>query len=549
MWLRNRAGPIAATAAGLIGILYFYRGFFFTRFTYVQGDPADGRLTSFLGTHWLDPFRWGSWQDTGMFYPLTETIGFSDWMFLNGMLSAPFAVLGIADEVAFQWSLIVLSLIGYASMVLLLRRGPGVGWPLSIVAGLVFVFGNNVYVASEHPQLAPVVLLPLLALLTLTAWRRASHRFWWALLPGLLLGLILVTAFYIFWYVLLASAVLGLVGFLYAPTRHQLRSHATRIGILVAGIVAGTLPFIAVTAPVYLAALDLGEGQRSTADILYWSLSPKDFGNVSTANAAWGWLIDLVYPEAQWWRAEPSEWAYAPSPLVWIGVFVSLALAIAGRHRLTLWAHVAVVGLLAGVVLELLLLRIGPFFPWAVVAELPGATAIRALGRLQLVATFLFIIGGAIIFHWWWQQREHRRLVHVAAAFVLVALVLEQVNLAPMQKNGPDRRDALQATPSPPAQCLTFVVIRPTSPVDLSPPTQIDAMLVSRSTGVKTMHGYTGIEPPGWNLTNSWEPDYRSRISDRISQFDAQEITCGLDLGSRTWLGPEELQAFLRSGT
>ncbi len=64
-------------------------------------------------------------------------------------------------------------------------------------------------------------------------------------------------------------------------------------------------------------------------------------------------------------------------------------------------------------------------------------------------------------------------------------------------------------------------------------------------TGVKTLHGYTGIEPPDWNLTNPWESDYRARVLDRIDQFDARDFTCGLDLANGEWLTPTELSGYL----
>ena len=147
-----------------------------------------------------------------------------------------------------------------------------------------------------------------------------------------------------------------------------------------------------------------------------------------------------------------------------------------------------------------------------------------------------------------WRSRPRSNRAHLGLAIVLALVVIEQVSIEPMQENGPQRRDDLASIAIPPAECRTFVVIQPLYPEDVSPPIQIDAMLVSRATGLKTMHGYTGIEPPGWDLTNSWEPDYRSRIQDRIAQFDASTITCGLDLSQGAWLTPTQLQSFLGSG-
>jgi hypothetical protein len=544
----DKRGLAAAAVLGILGLLVFYRGFFFSGFTAVQGDEADGRLTSFIATHWLDPSRWGSWLDLGMFYPLTDTLGFSDWLLANGVLAAPFAFLGVPAYAAFQWSLIVISATGYASMVTFLKIGPRVSWTVSIVASLAFTFGNAMYVASEHPQLATVSWLPLAPLLTLFATR--SRRWWmWALTLGVLLGFILMTGFYVFWFIWLAALVITIVAFTIRVIRDWMVIHRQRLVKIAAVSLAGMAPFVAIAAPIYLRALDIGRGQRGDADILYWSLSPRDYVNVSTSNAVWGDVIDALYPADLWWRSSPSEWSYAPTPLLWLLAGLALLLAIRRWRSATVWESAAVGSLISGLILEFLLIRIGPIFPWSLIIHIPGATAVRALGRLQLVAAFLLLVGVAVIVDRWWRTRPRSRLLSAAAVLVCLLIVMEQVNLEPRQENGPDRRNALASLPLPPAECETFVVLRPLIPDDLSPPTQIDAMLVSRSTGVKSMHGYTGIEPPGWNLTNSWEPDYRARVEDRISQFEAEAITCGLDLGDRTWLSPTELQAELSGVT
>lgn len=237
----------------------------------------------------------------------------------------------------------------------------------------------------------------------------------------------------------------------------------------------------------------------------------------------------------------------APTPVVWILVLTSIVAAWRLRTQWQVWDRIGITALSTGVVAELLVLRIGPVFPWALIAHLPGATAIRALGRIQLVAAFVLLIGVTILVSRWVQRAatNHRWITPLSIA-VLVFVCIEQVNLAPPQTNGPERRAALNAIAPPPFACATFVVLRPTQPDDVSPTTQIDAMIVSRNVGIKTMHGYTGIEPPGWNLKDSWEPDYRARLQDRIAQFDAADVACGLDLSTGVWTSPADLQVALR---
>ncbi len=545
---RNRWGLGASIVAGVTGLVILYRDFWFSGGELLQGDPGDGRLTSFIATHWLNPLRWGSWTDLGMFYPVRETIGYSDWLFVHGVLSWPFAIIGLAPEIAFQWALIALSAIGYVAMVTLLRAGPRVSWAWAITGGFVFAFSNGMHVAGVHPQLAPVTLLPVIALTLLASWRSARMvaRLVWAIAAGVLAGILIVSAFYIFFYLALTTIIGIAIVTAWPATRRMVTAEPRRLITAIVGAILGMLPFVLWSAPVYLRALSIGADQRSEADILYWSLSPKDYINVTDSNAVWGWLIDLVYPADQGWRTHLSEWGYAPTPAVWILILLAILAGWSLRRQWQTWDRIGIAALGTGLVLEFLVLRIGPLFPWALVAHLPGATAIRALGRLQLVAVFLLLIGVTILLSRWIHLASpHHRWVTALSIVLLVFVCVEQVNLAPPQTNGPDRRLTLASISDPPAECATFVVLRPTEPDDLSPTTQIDAMIVSRNVGIKTMHGYTGIEPPGWNLKDSWEPDYRNRIKDRIAQVDAGDVTCGLDLATGVWSTPEELRVAL----
>lgn len=545
--LARARGPAATVILGLVGIMFFHRDFFLSGGEQLQGGLADGRLTSFIATHWLDPWRWGSWQDAGMFYPLTETIGYSDWLLVHGMLASPFVLTGLESELAFQWALITLTALGYTGMVVALRVGPRLPWLWSAVPAFVFAFGNNMFVAMEHPQLAPIALLPWLAALLIWAWR--AKRRWSALAlgtgAGALLGLLLVSAFYVFWFIALASALVVAIVLIWSPLRRIALSNVRQLVWILGGLVLGTMPFLLWSAPVFLNALALGSGQRSEADILFWSLSPKDFINVSSGNLVWGWLITALYPEDLWWRSQPSEWAYAATPLFMLVVFLALFAAWKTRRPWQRWEYLALLTVIVGLLLLLALLRIGPFFPWAWISQIPGATAIRALGRLELVSTFLLAFGTPILLWHWFTKRRRPRWARFALSIAVIALLVEQVNVFPMHNHDLARYRVLEAIDQPPSTCQTFVITQPLIPDDPSPPIQIDAMLMSRMTGVKTLHGYTGIEPPGWNLTNPWEADYRARVLDRIDQFDAQDFTCGLDLADGRWLIPTELSEYL----
>jgi len=128
----------------MAGLWYFYRGFFRSGLNLTQGDSGDGRLTEVIAGHWRAPFQFdGGLTDTGIFFPFGQGLMYSDTLMAFGILTIPSVGLGLNPSVAFQWSLIVTSAIGYLSSLVLLRIGPRAPWPIAITASFVATFSNG----------------------------------------------------------------------------------------------------------------------------------------------------------------------------------------------------------------------------------------------------------------------------------------------------------------------------------------------------------------------------------------------------------------------
>ena len=97
----------------VLGILYFYRYFFFSSFDTVIGDQGDGRFVALVTNHWFRVIFDGvPWKDLNIFYPTQESIGFSD---LNLLLAIPNTFMRFAGFdifLAFTISTIIFNFIG-----------------------------------------------------------------------------------------------------------------------------------------------------------------------------------------------------------------------------------------------------------------------------------------------------------------------------------------------------------------------------------------------------------------------------------------------------
>ncbi|MEI6624639.1 MAG: hypothetical protein WCP28_22350, partial [Actinomycetes bacterium] len=257
---RRSGGQVAwfgvACVAGLAGLWYFYRGFFDSGFQWLQGDSQDGLFALIDARHWL--YLWNSpwpWNQIGTYFPTPDTLAYAEPMFLFGVFQVPMGFIRIPAQLQFQGALLVTSALGYIGALTFLRKGPRVGWPVAIVASLIFVFGNSMYVASYHAQLLILALVPWIGVLLLAAWRSPALavRLLAAASAGLLLGLITYTSFYIGWFVTLAGAIALACFLLFAALRRvkitRRGSLAARAAAFAAGWAAGLVPVVVTFLP------------------------------------------------------------------------------------------------------------------------------------------------------------------------------------------------------------------------------------------------------------------------------------------------------------
>ena len=205
---------VQAVICWIPGCFVFFHEEITSGFDRIGGDSADARLVVVLHEHWINVFRGRvSWTSPNFFFPAKGTLGYSDTLLVNQIFYAPMRAIGLDSFLAFQWTVILLSLVGFASVFILCRRELCLGIGVSLALATTFAFANNLNIVSVHPQLYSVFWLPLMLLLVLRV-TRATNRSWqalWGAIAGLLLGLILFSTYYVAWFAVLAAMVFALV--------------------------------------------------------------------------------------------------------------------------------------------------------------------------------------------------------------------------------------------------------------------------------------------------------------------------------------------------
>lgn len=536
----------------VLGASVFFRDQLRSGFTAVTGDEGDARLAVVIHEHWYRVVQGeAGWRDPTFFHPAKGVLGYTDTFVLNALLYIPLRLLRLDVFLAFEVTLILLSLIGFVSMYLLLRRHFHL-WRFAAVAGsLLYCFPNNLYVQIGHIQMLSTWWWPPIVLAGFEAARGHTRqvRACMAAACGAGISLLALSSFYVSWTLLLMTAAATVVGTLLMPVKaaRQIRSavasRAPEMATAAMAMAVGAVPFFLTYLPTFRRT-----GGRSYAELQLLAALPGDLINVTGKNFVWGGLLRRLYgPENP--RLNVGEQALAVTPLLLLFSLVSLVVVVIveRRHgqqdlrpppRPPAWpASLAVAAALAVVLLPVRWNGLRLWYP--VWAYIPGASVIRATARMEIIASqvlavvLVFCLSRSLDLLGL-RVRDTVRLS--VAALVVVALpITEQLNVGrSSQIDRPAQEARLAAAPPPPSTCRSFFVTD-SGPQRAFFVLEIDAMLLAQKVGVPTVNGYSGQLPDGWSLNGVQSPGYLDTVRSWATKTGIADGLCAYDLTTHIW--------------
>jgi hypothetical protein len=278
----------------------------------------------------------------------------------------------------------------------------------------------------------------------------------------------------------------------------------------------------------------------SYAVVMAYAARIHDLADFGSGNVVWSALIHSVVPRMDY-SSSAYEITYGVTPVVMLAAVLG-GLSCLGWLRRGAGARVtaarAGIALAAGaVILELLPVHSRFGTPWAVIYHLPGASALRAINRIDIVANLAALLAIAAAA----SQLRHRRfarraLVYATTMGVVALIVVEQLNTQPYPTI-PHAQEvrAIRAVPPPPAACSSFYVVDSTVKNQFFFWYQLEAMLVSQRLRFPTINGYTGYNPPHWKLENPESSDYLAGVKAWSDAHGIGAGLCQLDLGTGQW--------------
>ncbi|MGQ0508498.1 MAG: NBR1-Ig-like domain-containing protein [Myxococcaceae bacterium] len=514
---------------GLGGLVFALHAMVLSGLDRTMSDWGDTRFVNYLlehGWRWLTRQKHHeSFWDPPFFYPAKGVLAYAESMFGCGPYYWIWRALGFAQDTAFQLWFLTIVFLNFLTTHLLLRKGLKLTPVASAVGAFFFAYANARINQAMHHQLQPhfYSVLCVYALFRIfgeplpeQGTREDRWRMAWVALFFVFVSLQLYASFYLGWFLLFTLLLLGLVGLALA-WQHILvalrRYWAVTLG---SALIVG-----AATAPMVLRYLHAGkeQGMRPFAEVL-----------------------SMLPPPLAWFDLGPESWMYRGWQSLFVGIsmeheqrlgvgVVTTALCLAGLFVARKNKAVQLATLTAALLVFLMTWWLPSFIPWRVVYDtVPGAGAIRSVSRLGLQLLLLASIGVGLAY----EHLVSRKWQWLAVALCAFAM-LEQLNLGFSFSKTLDRRD-VQAIVNEidPRKCDAFYF----SPVGGRGPYwkyQNDAMIAALKANVPTLNGYSGHEPPGWDLKNLtlWSDADLQRTQAALGQWIAGN---GMDASRMCWI-------------
>lgn len=532
----------------LVGEFVFFRNVI--GHDYLISDNGDGRLTMLLTEHWYNFFCGReAFAELAFFYPDEAVLGYTDMLLGFGVIHSILRFLGLNMFVAYKYTLIIVHLFGSLCMFYLLHSVMKCNRYWSLFGVVAFSFSNAFAIHIGHTQLTALSLVPLLTIFliralssdndekrrnvfviaTLSTVALIAYTAWYILFFTFLFGLILLVTSYI----ILNHNGLNLKKvFLSWVVTHK----KNVIGYFLYSVVI-FLPFLFV----YLPAL------RSTGGYEYQGICvymPEliDLINVGNGNLLFDKFSSLTVFHR---KVETMETVQGFS-IILLALYLYTFLQRNKYNDLLqtkeervrfLVINACIVSILVSFAISVKLGSDGSSLWFFVFNSIPGAKAIRAVARFWFYVSFpmAFVVAvrGEYVF-----AKKKINFRRLAGAILFIALFISNIRVDGVNYDKMWRTDLeidfLKNVALPPTDCKAFYICDSGSKSLSDPSYQLTAYEIANHFGIKTVNGYSGVFPKGWNLWDIKDKVYVSNVYSWIKQNDLKDVY-GYDRHTNTW--------------
>lgn len=501
---------IICLALIIIGEIVFFRNILFT--SALIGDGTDGILNTLFAEHWYQVLRGQEkWSELTCFYPAENVLSYSDMMLGVGIPYSFFRLLGFSKYIAVEIVYVLIHVVGSIAMYYFCFKCINLKELVSLIVVWLFSFSTSYYALTTNPQMFTVSFIPILLIMIHKYYKniQTKKRWVYGCLAVIFFEILFYTAFYVgffmslvFMFSLLSYFIVALVVYLRKKERvidKELVAHWKDYIVLLLLAIVLIGPFVYLYIPTVQQI-----GGREWETVLQLIPTLKDVFNISDYTTTG---YDSKYYNCQ------------------IGINIILFVLLVGlviysfvfnknnkNKKNQLWL------LILFITCFLISIKIGNFSLWYIIWKIiPGASAIRAQARfIFMTVMILAFLVGVLINEINIKRRYLQNIIYVAVFVVVV--VLNQSNIGNTSNWTYEEIQKIEDnTSQPPKDCKAFFVTVDKETIDLyDSRIEIYAWVIAEKYGLKTLNGYSGQKPIGWDF-DVYADNYIEKVNEWIN--------------------------------
>lgn len=500
-----------------IVILVLCEAFFFRNILgkdSLVGDRGDGRLTNLLAEHWWRFFQGKEkFAELLMFYPAQGVLGYTDLLLGHGLIYSVFRLAGLNLFAAYKFTLVAMHSMGVASMFYLLRKKLDVSYIWAVFGTIAFCCSDTLARHIAHTQLLAVSMLPLLLILFIGFVQNFENRkkrnlyayafmLWFALLT------------YTAWYVAFFTGMFCLVFLLVSAVRMKwerlsvwelLRKWVVVLRhdffCYVLFLVVIYIPFIFI----YLPVLQSSSGY-SYHDVCDYLPEIIDLVNVTSSNFMLGWFMKILHLEDRGYSSEVTEGFSCILLILFFTMMIVQKKKSSKQNKndgiQTLGYEFVIESVVfAVIVCFMLVIRFGSngVSLWAVVYYImPMARSVRAVARFLLWLSFPIAVFTAYCANRYLNIQK-KKWIRMPIVWVIL-LFISNINSVGVDSKWSAQEELafLENISAPPEDANCFYIVDSKKMKDDPYIYQLDAFEIATFYSIRTINGYSGQFPVGW---------------------------------------------------
>ncbi len=538
---RQRVTTFIVIALILVGEMIFFRNILFNDSLF--GAAYDGKLNNYFVEHWYKVFCGKEyWMDVLCFYPEKNVLSYSDIMLGMALPYSLLRALGMNMFAAFKLVLIATHIAGSYALYFFMHKCVKVSPWASLVAVAAFSFSNGYNIMMPNPQMIALSWVPFILIMIYMYYRNKNNkvRHVYGLATIGLIVLLFYTAFYVAYFVgifmILALLLFVLCSILLRRNKYLRAAYQGFLGqwkdYIIYGILAIVfmIPFI----QLYLPMLQ-NVGGRNWEDVLYFS---PDWRSLCQLNDISNTMWDTTIYNLK-----------SGFPLIDLCLFTIVAVVAIGlsmrnkkteEHQFQTFMYLYLFLLVwFGLIL---VVKVHGHSIWQIIFEIvPGASALRGISRWHGFMTLWF----GVIFAIFLDGIRIKEKKLPAAVCAILAVLLFCTNYAPQgvatEWNIAEEEAFLDSVDAPPKDCTVMYLTDREGLAEESNQMFLTSILQMKAWGIadkydlRTVNGYSGHEPEGWNIQPQ-DPDVDHQVRDWLNQNHiTEDVVYAYDIGTGKW--------------